>query len=447
MMNSISKKQWRSVCLLASCVGAVTSARAETTIAIGGIENLTVAAERDNLGRGFASMLASQLAKQPHFRVIERLRLDQVLKEQDSSYIDLFDASKRSRLSQVVGVPTLLVGSVAREGDSIWLTIRLVDVAQGVATATAYKAIDTTKDVGEQITQLETTLFSKRQCPKHEPRVAVMPFDDADGGRQGGNSLGEAITTVLVQQTSSLIVERSQLRHVMDEYDLQFADIAKPEIARRVGRLLGAQQIFCGSITNLGNKRIVDGRLIDVESAHILSGTTAEWDGGFSSILGVAEQIVGSVTRKIFPRVLIDIDCNLCLVGYSDPNRTPKPLNEEIWEGRTFCGHARTEYHEESEWVDECGDKHTVALRMHIEKKDFPPLHHRFIKVYWTVMVDQRKVQDYSFSSAQFSDFDEPLSEHDLGFENQTIAIELRAKFLSNNSLKITGQVRRLDVQ
>jgi curli biogenesis system outer membrane secretion channel CsgG len=82
-------------------------------------------------------------------------------------------------------------------------------------------------------------------------RLAVLPFEDGPGvhGRNSGRAVSGFVTAELAKHPRYRIVERSRLKSVMDEQDLQAADFADARTAAKVGRLLGADGVILGTVS------------------------------------------------------------------------------------------------------------------------------------------------------------------------------------------------------
>jgi len=139
-----------------------------------------------------------------------------------------------------------------------------------------------------------------------QPRVAVMNFENNSTWSYWGDRLGEAaadeLVTQLLKTGSYRMIERSQLAAVLAEQDLGASGSVDASTAANIGRLLGAQLILTGSITQfsietvsgrfrgIGGSRskaqtILDVRLVDTTTGEILVAENGQgektWGGGF----------------------------------------------------------------------------------------------------------------------------------------------------------------------
>lgn len=132
-------------------------------------------------------------------------------------------------------------------------------------------------------------------------RIAVLPFDTLAPGStyHVGWGLSEMTITALVRTNRFVVVERGDLDAVLAEQNLGQSGLVRPGTEARVGRLLGAQLLLKGAVTEfqetqsgggiaavLGGvatglasskaKLAVDIRLIDTTTGEIVSSERAE---------------------------------------------------------------------------------------------------------------------------------------------------------------------------
>ena len=70
------------------------------------------------VGQGASDMLATELVKSKTFRVVERDKINTLLKEQDFSNTDRVDASTATQIGKVLGVKYIITGAVTEYGQS-----------------------------------------------------------------------------------------------------------------------------------------------------------------------------------------------------------------------------------------------------------------------------------------------------------------------------------------
>ncbi|RMG63011.1 MAG: hypothetical protein D6715_11765 [Calditrichaeota bacterium] len=120
--------------------------------------------------------------------------------------------------------------------------------------------------------------------------IAVLPFESKGIGRSLGDiDLLDKLITAFVNLGRFKVVERAQLEKILEEQKLGLSGIIDARTAARIGRGLGVDAVVTGSITQSGQSVTIDARLIDAETAAILTARDA-----FSSALSLA-----SLTRMI----------------------------------------------------------------------------------------------------------------------------------------------------
>ena len=90
--------------------------------------------------------------------------------------------------------------------------------------------------------------------PQHVRRVAVLSFTDYPGAPGSGELAVGPFEKYLLWADYSLI-ERRQVRQVLDEQSLQASDAVDPATIRKVGKLLGVDALVLGGLTDFTNTR------------------------------------------------------------------------------------------------------------------------------------------------------------------------------------------------
>lgn len=106
---------------------------------------------------------------------------------------------------------------------------------------------------------------SAAQAPVRKKRVAVLDFDYAtvqsnSAAIFGSNvDIGKGITdllvTYLVKDGTYSVLERKAMDKILAEQNFSNSDRANPTTAAKIGKLLGADAIIVGSITQFGNDK------------------------------------------------------------------------------------------------------------------------------------------------------------------------------------------------
>lgn len=106
--------------------------------------------------------------------------------------------------------------------------------------------------------------------------VAILPFETKGVGNEFGDiDLLDKLTTAFVNLNRFKVVERAQLERILSEQKLGLSGIVDVSTAVRIGAAVGVETVVCGSIVRSRNSVSIDARLVDTESAEILSAQDA----------------------------------------------------------------------------------------------------------------------------------------------------------------------------
>jgi curli biogenesis system outer membrane secretion channel CsgG len=84
-----------------------------------------------SLGRVVAELLSVNLSQQKPFVVVERERLDQIMREHRLSDLGLVDENTATQMGKILGAESLVSGTVSSVGPNYIVTVRQVDVSTG----------------------------------------------------------------------------------------------------------------------------------------------------------------------------------------------------------------------------------------------------------------------------------------------------------------------------
>jgi TolB-like protein len=112
--------------------------------------------------------------------------------------------------------------------------------------------------------------------------IAVFPFDnDAETDRQRLDFLrgwlSEAMAARIAQAGGMRVVERGELRRILDEQKLG-GDLASSETRFKLGRAVGAQILLVGGFSMVLEELQIDARIVDTRSGDVLRSITVRGD-------------------------------------------------------------------------------------------------------------------------------------------------------------------------
>jgi TolB-like protein len=110
--------------------------------------------------------------------------------------------------------------------------------------------------------------------------VAVLPFETRGGNTDLGGKMLDNLITQLVALHRFAVIEPSQVEKVLKEQALGMSGVVDVASATKVGKVLGVDAVLIGSITQDEKKVGVDVRLLNTETAVILTSTDAYGKSG-----------------------------------------------------------------------------------------------------------------------------------------------------------------------
>jgi TolB-like protein len=136
------------------------------------------------------------------------------------------------------------------------------------------------------------------------PGMAVFPF--TNGGSFGPDredlaalevGIQQMLLTELAQNENLRIVERSQLRAILEEQGLVTSGRVDPRTAAQVGRLVGARYVITGVFMDVYGTFRLDARVVDVETGEVLK--TEEVRDRRQNIYQLLVDMAGRITQGV----------------------------------------------------------------------------------------------------------------------------------------------------
>mgnify|MGYP001580296180 CR=1 FL=1 len=146
----------------------------------------------------------------------------------------------------------------------------------------------------------KTARHDIKSSPTKAPlRIAVIGFDvhaETYGVKRIGSKTEEMLNTALLRTGYFDVVDRRYIKNVLEEQKFQTSGMVDPATAVKLGKILGAQAIVTGAVTEIGFSAVsfivnipkcrasIDVRIIDVETAKVIAAETG--DGRSSATVG-----------------------------------------------------------------------------------------------------------------------------------------------------------------
>jgi TolB-like protein len=130
------------LCLTATAIAAASSrnskpAEPKKNVAILYFDNYTGSADYDALGKGISSMMISDLSSVKEIQLLERDRMQDLIKEVDNQHTKYFDSTTAVKVGKMVGAEYVVVGSFSTVKPQMRIDTRVVRVQTGEIVKTA----------------------------------------------------------------------------------------------------------------------------------------------------------------------------------------------------------------------------------------------------------------------------------------------------------------------
>ena len=141
------------------------------------------------------------------------------------------------------------------------------------ATAQQRAAAETAPGLPAAVDKLAALITSSLPKSSGEIKIAIAPFANL-GPTAHEKKLGEVVSELLVTRLSGkpgiVIIERAQIDQILDELKLSMLGLTEGSNAEKVGKLLGADAMIVGSVSEIGAKFAISARHVDMATSRVM---------------------------------------------------------------------------------------------------------------------------------------------------------------------------------
>ncbi|MFH1414977.1 MAG: FlgO family outer membrane protein [Elusimicrobiota bacterium] len=134
------------------------------------------------------------------------------------------------------------------------------------------------KKVIELSDRIHSTLQSL-PAKDNKLRIAVQDFTNLNQSAKD-NNIGGTVSAMLitrfVQSGYYEVVEREQLYKVIKEAEISMRGLSDPDSAKKIGKIVNADIIVLGSVSEVSESYFVNTRIIDVEKAVVIAAASTD---------------------------------------------------------------------------------------------------------------------------------------------------------------------------
>jgi len=138
--------------------------------------------------------------------------------------------------------------------------------------------------------------------PSKRISIAVIQFKTLNKKAQDislGELISETFTSALVNSNNFKIIEREQLDKVVKEMEMTQTGFIETTDAVEIGKMLHADAIITGSVALLNNQIQLNARIIEIESAFVISAESATTQYSLDKINQTINTIVNNLSHKL----------------------------------------------------------------------------------------------------------------------------------------------------
>jgi curli production assembly/transport component CsgG len=101
--------------------------------------------------------------------------------------------------------------------------------------------------------------------------IAIFPFSERNTSVKGmGNQVSDLLFAGLVENPNLWLVEREEMKKMLDEAELNLSGMVNPNQAIKIGQLTGAKIIVTGSVFKIKGKTYLVAKVIGTETSRVL---------------------------------------------------------------------------------------------------------------------------------------------------------------------------------
>ena len=181
--------------------------------------------------------------------------------------------------------------------------------------------------------------------------VAIFAFSNGRGmtGGDAGKQVADLLFAGLVENPNLWLVEREEMKKILDEAELNVSGMVNPNQAIQIGQLTGAKIIVTGSVFKVRDKTYIVAKVIGTETSRVLGKSVSGNDGIDVLTEKLAKEVSVLITRdaeKLVAKVRNHKDYVESVKKAIGDKKRPKvfvSVKEEHIAGRTIDPAAKTE--------------------------------------------------------------------------------------------------------
>ncbi|MFW5893637.1 MAG: CsgG/HfaB family protein [Verrucomicrobiota bacterium] len=138
--------------------------------------------------------------------------------------------------------------------------------------------------------------------------AAILGFHERGAGVEGyGAKVQDILFAELVANPNLFLVDRAEMKKMLDEAELNLSGMVRPDQATQVGQLTGAKILVTGSVIEAGKQIYLVGKIIGTETSRVLGASVKgsmndELPDLVGELAAQVSEIIGEKADKLMPK-------------------------------------------------------------------------------------------------------------------------------------------------
>ncbi len=150
----------------------------------------------------------------------------------------------------------------------------------------------------------QSSPMSTVQAAEKRLRLAIVPFENITRRESDAwlsDSFAESLTMGLAKVKSLKLIERTQMKKVIQEQHFGQSLFVDAESAPELGQMLGAEVMLIGSFQKVGRSIQINARVVNVASGEVSQDQVTQVEGDFDNLFALQKQLM----RQLLPTLRV----------------------------------------------------------------------------------------------------------------------------------------------
>jgi len=161
--------------------------------------------------------------------------------------------------------------------------------------------------------------------------IAIIDFEGISVSEADAKALTQRLTSEMISLGVYQIVERSEMKRLLDEQKFQYSGCVDMKCAVEIGKMIGAKYMVVGSVSKVGSTYSIDSRLISVETGESYISATYSNDNKIDILLDDGMKSIAYQLSEINYEKQVEINKNI--ISLAEQNSINTTSDTTKWAG------------------------------------------------------------------------------------------------------------------